>query len=92
MKYRVVVERQAARELSGLPTDVRDRMRSRLRDLANDPRPPGSKRLAGSLRHLRRLRVGVYRAVYAIDDNAAEVVVLAAGHRSRVCDLAFRRS
>jgi mRNA interferase RelE/StbE len=39
-----------------------------MRDLANDPRPPGCRKLVGSENDWR-LRAGNYRAIYEIADG-----------------------
>ena len=46
--YRVVVERSAEKDLRRLPLDVRSRVADALRSLADDPRPVGSRKLAGT--------------------------------------------
>jgi mRNA interferase RelE/StbE len=46
--YRVVVERSAEKDLRRLPLDVRSRIAEALRSLADDPRPVGSRKLAGN--------------------------------------------
>jgi len=45
--------------------------------LAEDPRPPGCKKLSGSERY--RIRQGPYRIVYAIEDNQLIVYVVKIG-------------
>ena len=92
MKYTVGIERQALRELSDLPENVRGRVRSRLHALVDDGRPLNSQQLRGPLRHLRKLRVGAYRVVYSVDDEAAEIVIWGVGHRKRIYDVLRRRS
>jgi len=61
--YRVVVERSAEKDLRRLPLDVRSRVADALRSLADDPRPVGSRKLAGT-KHDWRIRVGDYRVIY----------------------------
>ncbi len=46
--YQVVVERAAEKDLTRLPLDVRSREADMLRSLANNPRPIGSRKLAGT--------------------------------------------
>ena len=53
--YRVVVERSAEKDLRKLQLDVRFRVADALRSLANDPRPVGSRKLAGT-KHDWRVR------------------------------------
>ena len=72
--YRVVVERSAEKDLRRLPLDVRFRVADTLHSLANDPRPVGSRKLAGT-KHDWRIRVGAYRLIYEIADSDSIRVV-----------------
>lgn len=83
MMYRVVVERSAEKDLRRLPLDVRFRVANALRSLANDPRPIGSRKLAGT-RHDWRIRVGDYRVIYEIADSIRVVRVYRIRHRREV--------
>ena len=78
--YRVVVERAAEKDLRRLPLDVRFRVANALRSLANDPRPVGSRKLAGT-KHDWRIRVGDYRVIYEIADSIKVVRVYRIRHR-----------
>src|SRR5947208_8285392 len=46
--YRIIVERSAEKDLRRLPLDVRLRVADALRSLANNPRPVGGRKLAGT--------------------------------------------
>ncbi len=92
MRYAVGIDERALRELSELPQDIRTRVRARIRSLAHDPRPANSQQLSGRLRGFRKLRVGSYRVAYLVDDDAAQVVVRAVGHRRNFYDVLLRRS
>ena len=70
--YRVIVERSAEKDLRRLPLDLRFRVADALRSLANDPRPVGSRKLAGT-KHDWRIRVGDYRVIYEIADSIYRV-------------------
>jgi mRNA interferase RelE/StbE len=48
----------------------------------SDPRPPGSEKLSGQERY--RIRQGLYRIIYEINDDVLMVVVVKAGHRKEV--------
>jgi mRNA interferase RelE/StbE len=48
--------------------------------LANNPRPPGCKKLKGYRDHWR-LRAGDWRVVYIIDDSAKRVSITRVVHR-----------
>ena len=90
MKHEVRATDRARRALRGLPAEVRERVARRIEALADDPRPPGSRRLKGPLGHLRRLRVGDYRVGYEVDDRAAQVIIRAVGHRRDFYDRILR--
>ena len=71
-----------AKDLRGIPkTEVR-RLLKRIEALTNDPRPAGSEKLTG--RDLYRIRQGVYRIVYSVDDAAVVIEVIKVGHRREV--------
>lgn len=50
-----------------------------MRALAQNPRPPGIRRLQG--RAGWRIRIGDYRVIYEIDDEQRVVEVLKIAHR-----------
>lgn len=79
MRYSVIVQRRAQKQIARLPTNIQDRIEKSLQALSNEPRPPGSRKLQG--REGWRIRVGDYRAVYEVDDTAREVLVVTLGHR-----------
>ena len=82
-RYAIVIERRAERELRRLPTSLRQRVTDAIASLANNPRPPGCKKLAARP-EAWRIRVGDYRIVYRIDDQVLRVMVIRIGHRSDV--------
>lgn len=65
--YQVVVERSAEKDLKRLSPEIRSRVAVTLRALATNPRPTGSRKLAGT-KHDWRVRVGDYRIIYEIAD------------------------
>lgn len=72
----------ARRQLRKLPLDVADRLTRACFALAQDPRPPGCKKLKGEPGY--RIRVGEYRIVYEIDDAIRVVLVQRAGPRKDI--------
>jgi mRNA interferase RelE/StbE len=71
-----------AKDLRGIPkTEVR-RLLKRIEALGNDPRPAGCEKLTG--RELYRIRQGVYRIVYSVDDAAVVIEVIKVAHRREV--------
>ena len=81
MTWRVELGRRADRELRRLPDDLLRRIVDRIQRLADDPWPPGVKKLQGGG---YRIRVGDYRILYDVDSSARVVVVHAVGHRRDV--------
>ena len=82
-KYRVEITPSAQRELSKLPKNVQKRVDERIQALAENPRPPGSKKLEGE-DGFHRIRVGDYRIVYQIKDKVLLVLVIRIGNRREV--------
>ena len=71
-----------AKDLRGIPkTEVR-RLLKRIEALGNDPRPAGSEKLTG--RDVYRIRQGVYRIAYSVDDAAVVIEVIKVAHRREV--------
>ena len=61
---------------------MRLRLEGAIAMLADDPRPPSSRRLSG--RDGWRVRIGDYRVIYRIEDEVLVVVVVTVGHRREV--------
>jgi mRNA interferase RelE/StbE len=82
-KYRVSIKRSAVKEIEAIPQKKeRQRIIRRIGQLADNPRPPGSRKLSGHDKY--RIRQGVYRIVYGIDDVEIVVLVVKVGHRKDV--------
>jgi mRNA interferase RelE/StbE len=52
--------------------------------LADDPRPPACKAMAGQPFGTYRVRTGDYRIVYEVHDDRLVVLVIRIGHRRKV--------
>ncbi len=81
--YQVVVERSAEKDLKRLSAVVQSRVAIALRSLAENPRPAGSRKLAGT-KHDWRVRVGDHRIIYEIADVIRVVRVQRIRHRREV--------
>lgn len=79
MNYAVLILRRAQAQLGKLPAGVYDAVRDRIRNLGDEPRPHGCKKLVG--REGWRVRVGDYRVIYEVDDDLKTVTVLDVGNR-----------
>jgi len=83
MAYKILFKKSAKKELQKLDQNVYVKLRAAIDKLAQSPRPPQSKKLVGSTT-LWRLRVGVYRVIYDIQDKKLVVLIIKVGHRSRI--------
>ncbi|MFW6304871.1 MAG: type II toxin-antitoxin system RelE family toxin [Candidatus Saliniplasma sp.] len=80
MRYDILLNPKARKELIDLPSEVADKIKKGMRELSRWPKESRSgkdvKKLAGtSDPALYRLRVGDYRAIYWIDEEEKEVLV-----------------
>lgn len=80
MKYRVILTPAAERALRKLPPEVRDRLNRKIESLAAEPRPRGVTKLSGVVERWR-VRSGIYRVIYRIEDDVLLVIVVDVGHR-----------
>lgn len=83
MKYHIEILPKAARQIRKLPKSVQDLLFPALFALADNPRPLGCKKMAGSTDEYR-IRVGNYRIVYQVQDKKLWVLVVRLGHRREV--------
>jgi mRNA interferase RelE/StbE len=83
VRYSIEFAPAAFRQLKKLDRAVQVRIYAQIDRLADDPRPPGSLKLAGR-DNIFRLRVGDFRVLYNVFDGKLIVLVLKVGHRRDV--------
>jgi len=83
MKYAVVFDRSANKTFQSLDRPLQLRLLEHIEALADNPRPPGVKKLKGHHEHWR-IRVGNYRVIYTLRDQQLIVLILKIGHRREV--------
>jgi mRNA interferase RelE/StbE len=81
--YEIEVTRSAEKALFKLPKTSLTRVLQRIEALADDPFPPGCKRLVGQ-KSVYRLRVASYRIVYEVLSKVVRIRILKIGHRKHV--------
>ena len=81
--YTVEIAPAAERALRKLPAGVRNRIFKGLLLLEKAPRVHGVKKLSAE-ENLYRVRIGDYRVVYQIQDDALVVLVVRVAHRRDV--------
>jgi mRNA interferase RelE/StbE len=66
--HEIYLERAAERDLNKLEQADFDRILAQMKALAENPRPAGCRKIRGSINDWR-MRSGVYRIIYEIDDK-----------------------
>jgi mRNA interferase RelE/StbE len=82
LSYQVELAPRAQRELDELPAREVARVARALFALADNPRPRGARKLAGTAAPMWRIRIGDYRAIYSVSDAARRVIVLRIARRA----------
>ena len=82
-RYSIEISRTAEKQLEKLNRDDQRRVVRAILALADDPRPQGSRKLAG-YDDVFRIRVGRYRVLYSISGKKLVVIILKIGHRKDV--------
>ena len=82
-RFEVLIKPSAVKEIETISNKAdRRRVIAKIQGLADDPRPPGCKKFSGRDRY--RVRQGVYRIVYAVEEERLVVYVVKVGHRKDV--------
>ena len=82
-KYEILISQSAEKTLKRLPKNDTARVVATIEKLAIDPRPQGCRKLSGEV-DACRVRVGVYRIIYEIEDLLLRILILKIGHRKDV--------
>lgn len=80
MAIKVEFRKSALKALDDIPAKDRERLLKRIEELTEDPFPQCSKKLEGSDK-LRRVRSGVWRAIYSLPDDDGIIDVIKIAHR-----------
>ena len=78
--YKLNILRKAMKDIAKLPNEYTRLVSKHIDGLAQNPCPPDAKKLTNDPGY--SLRVGVYRILYDIDDEAQIVTVYRVKHRS----------
>ena len=82
MRYSIEFVPSARTALRKLPPPIRKRIQVAIDELAENPFPPGVKKLHGEEGY--RIRVGDYRVIYDVEHGRLIVLVIRVGHRREV--------
>lgn len=80
--FEVRFKKSVAKDLRRIPNNDVKRILARIRKLGSDPRPPGCEKLSTSERY--RIRQGLYRILYEVEDQALVIVVVKVAHRREI--------
>lgn len=78
--YEIYLEHKTERDLKQLPQVIFNRIITDIKSLANNPRPSTCRKIIGS-KNDWRIRVGDYRVIYEVDDQAKVIKVMRIKHR-----------
>ena len=84
IKYSISLSKRAQKYLDKLSDNIAKPVFQAIKNLENDPRPHGYKKLKG--RNGYRIRIGDYRVIYEIFDNTLLIEVIALGNRKDIYD------
>jgi mRNA interferase RelE/StbE len=81
--YKLVIKKQVKKDLDKIPLNYTRQITALIFSLAENPRPDGYKKLIGT-DNIYRVRIGMYRVIYTIEDNILTITVVKAAHRKDV--------
>lgn len=82
MKFTVLIERYAQKQILKLDKKVIPIIKIVIASLSENPRPYGYIKLKGEEAY--RIRVGVYRIIYEIDNEHIIITIISVGHRKEI--------
>lgn len=82
MKYTVLIERYAQKQIIKLDKKIIPVIKSAIASLGDNLRPYGYKKLKGEYAY--RIRVNDYRVIYEIDDSKIIITLVSVGHRKDI--------
>ncbi len=77
--YKLVIKQSVTKDLRRIPKRDVGRILKRIEALADCPRPPACEKLSTQERY--RMRQGVYRIVYSVEDEEQCVTIVKVSHR-----------
>ena len=80
--YSLAFKKSVAKDLRSIPSKDVKRILNRINSLQENPRAEGCVKLSNQEKY--RVRQGVYRIVYEIQDNELIILVVKVAHRGQV--------
>jgi mRNA interferase RelE/StbE len=82
-KYTVIIKATAQKQIKRLPAAYLKKTKETILALETNPRPQGAIKLQGGNNEYR-IRVGVYRILYSIQDDVLVIYIFDIDHRKQV--------
>jgi len=83
VKYSLEIKQSPQKELDALEDTLFTRIDRKILALADNPRPAGCKKLRG-YKDQWRIRIGDWRVLYIVDDQAKVITITGVAHRREV--------
>ncbi len=81
-EFKIFFKKSVEKDLKGIPENYLAKILKKIERLKENPRPEGSEKLTG--KELYRIRQGIYRIVYSIQDTELTIWVVKVGHRKEI--------
>lgn len=82
MAYQVNIPKTVQKQLDNLPDQIYERIIEDIIQLRNNPRPLNAIKMKNNRGY--RMRIGDYRVLYDIDDEAQIIILRRVGHRREI--------
>ncbi len=81
-EFKIFFKKSVEKDLKGIPKNSLTKILKKIELLKENPRPEGSEKLTG--KELYRIRQGIYRIIYSIQDTELTIWVVKVGHRREI--------
>jgi mRNA interferase RelE/StbE len=81
-EYKIFFKKSVEKDFKVIPLAYLSKILKRIEDLKSEPRPNGSEKLTGL--ELYRIRQGIFRIVYSIQDNELTIWIVKIAHRKEI--------
>ncbi len=81
-EFKIFFKKSVEKDFKGIPKNYLVKILEKIERLKENPRPEGSEKLTG--KELYRIRQGIYRVVYSIQDTELTIWVVKVGHRKAI--------
>ncbi len=81
--YKIVFRKSAEKQLLKLPQPVGLKIIGLIKQLPENPIPGNAKKMSG-FQNVYRIRSGVYRVIYSVENDKLIIEVIKIGHRQNI--------